>query len=104
MPLLKKRREAMLHRESRCPAKVLAERRRGAGLVTGCLVSGPTSRAARTFLAVTILMATAVGYLKGEHAMLVVLSVGTIAFLYAGLENLRDDLDKLRDELRRVRR
>jgi hypothetical protein len=48
-------------------------------------------------------MASAVGYLKGEHAMLVMLSIGMIAFLYAGLENLRVDLDKLRDELRRVR-
>jgi len=35
--------------------------------------------------------------------MLVVLSIGMIAFLYAVLEDLRNELDKLRDELRGLR-
>jgi hypothetical protein len=50
-----------------------------------------------------MLIATAVGYFKGEHAMLVVLSIGMIAFLYAAFEDLRSELDKLRDELRRTK-
>jgi hypothetical protein len=51
----------------------------------------------------TMLIATAVGYFKGEHAMLVVLSIGTIAFLYAAFEELRGELENLRDELRRTK-
>ena len=60
-------------------------------------------RAAATFLMLTMLMATAVGYFKGEHAMLVVLSIGMIAFLYAAFEDLRSELEKLRDEPRRTK-
>jgi hypothetical protein len=60
-------------------------------------------RAAATLLMLTMLTATTVGYLKGEHAMLIVLSIGMTAFLYAAFEELRGKLDNLRDELRRVR-
>jgi len=48
-------------------------------------------------------MATTVGYIRGEHAMLVVLSIGMIVFLYAVLEDLRNKLDKLRDKLQRLK-
>jgi len=50
-----------------------------------------------------MLMATTVGYIRGEHAMLVVLSIGMIAFLYAAFEDLRSELEKLRDELRSLK-
>jgi len=60
-------------------------------------------RTAPTFLTVAILIATAVGYFKGEHAMLVVLSIGMIAFLYAAFEDLQSELEKLRDELRSLK-
>jgi hypothetical protein len=65
-------------------------------------------RAAATLLVLTMLIATAVGYFavgyfKGEHAMLVVLSIGMMAFLCAAFEDLRGEFDKLRDELRRTR-
>ena len=60
-------------------------------------------RTAPTFLTVAILIATAVGYFKGEHAMLVVLSIGLIVFLYAVFGDLRNKLDKLRDKLPRLK-
>ena len=50
-----------------------------------------------------MLVATTVGYIRGEHAMLVVLSIGMIVFLYAVLEDLRNKLDKLRDKLQRLK-
>jgi hypothetical protein len=59
--------------------------------------------AAATLLMLTMLIATAVGYFKGGHAMLVVLSIGMITFLYTTFEELRGELDNPRDELRRTK-
>jgi hypothetical protein len=39
--------------------------------------------AATALLILTMLMATTVGHVRGEHAMLVVLSIGMIVFLNA---------------------
>ena len=60
-------------------------------------------RAEATLMIPTMLMATTFGDFKGEHAMLVVLSIGLIVFLYAVFGDLRNKLDKLRDKLQRLK-